>query len=296
MATPVSTVITRVLNQFRYKDPVLTLSGALNNSQTDVDLNDFLPNVGKGSIIQINDEYMLVIATTGTGPLVLTVERGWLGSTKTVHTDKDPVYVNPRVLGDEVLEHINECLDHMFPTIFVPDVKTLTYNASAIGYDLASNVGLIYRVDGELDSAATYWAELKDIRFLPDADTTDFPSGKALILHASMKQGSKIRVLYGKPFINVTSAQDLETDGGLKDYMTRLPFYYAMAKLMPIQEVNRADSSGASSHQRAQDVPPFLALRTGDWYNARYRDLLTSARVRQRFETKPGYGIGGYGT
>ncbi len=296
MPTPVSTVITRVLNNFRYKDPVLTLSGAITNVQTDPAVTDFLPSIGKGSIIQVGDEYMLVTATTGTGPMTLTVVRGWLGSTAATAADKDPVYVNPRVLGDEVLEHVNECLDHMFPTIFVPDVKTFTYNASLIGYDLASNVGLVYRVDGELDATANYWAELKDVRFLPDADTTDFPSGKALIVHASMKQSSKIRVLYGKPFTNVTSAQDLETDGGLKDYMTRLPFYYAMAKLMPIQEVNRADSSGASSHQRAQDVPPFLALRTGDWYNARYRDLLVSARVRQRFETKPGYGIGGYGT
>ena len=296
MATPVSAIITRVLNQFRYKDPVLTLSGAIDATQLDPAVNDFLPSIGSGSIIQIGDEYMLVTAVTGTGPMTLTVVRGWLDSTGASAADKDPVYVNPRVLGDEVLEHINECLDHMFPTIFVPDVKTLTYNASAIGYDLASNVSLVYRVDGELDSAADYWRELKDIRFIPDADTTDFPSGKALILHASMQHGSKIRVLYGKPFTNVTSSEDLETDGGLKDYMTRLPFYYAMAKLMPIQEVNRADSSGASSHQRAQDVPPFLALRTGDWYNARYRDLLVNARVRQRFETKPGYGIGGYGT
>ena len=296
MATLVSTVINRVLNQFRYKDPVLTLSGALNNSQTDVNLNDFLPNVGSGSIIQINDEYMLVTATTGTGPLVLTVERGWLESPKTTHTDKDPVYINPRVLGDEVLEHINECLDTLFPNLFVSDVFNTTYNASNIGYDLVAAIGVIIRVDGQMDSTAKLWRELKDYRFLPQADTTDFPSGKALMLHAAMSQGSKIRVMFGKPFTNVTAAQDLETDGGLKDYMTRLPFYYAMAKLMPIQEVIRSDSSGAASHQRAQDVPAFTALRTGDWYNARYRDLLASSRVRQQFEVKRGYGVGGWGT
>ncbi len=296
MATPVSTVINRVLNQFRYKDPVLTLSGAIDTSQTNPAINDFLPNIGAGGIIQIGNEYMLVTAVTGTSPMTLTVERGWLGSTPAIAADGDPVYVNPRVLGDEVLEHINECLDHMFPTIFVPDVAAFTYDASSIGYDLADTVDLVVRVDGQTDTFSKLWQELKDYRFNPQADTADFPSGKAIMLHASMAHGSKIRVVYGKPFTNVLITEDLETDGGLRPYMTRLPYYYAMAKLMPAQEVSRSDASGASSHQRAQDVPGFLALRTGDWFNARYKDLLESSRVRQRFEAKPGYGIGGYGT
>ncbi len=298
MATLTSAVINRVLNKFRYKDPVLTLNGAIDTVQTDPIVNDFLPSIGVGSIVQINDEYMMVTATSGTGPMSLTVVRGWLGSTKASAADGDAVYVNPRVLGTEVFDFINECLDQLYPRIFVVDTDTsLTYSGTIIGYELPANVGFMIRVDGEMDSVAKWWKELKDIRYIPQADTTDFPNGKALMLHASMPKSNKIRVIYAKPFTRVAAtSDDLEAVGGLQTYMIDLPYYYAMHKLMAIEEVDRSDSSGASSHQRAQDVPDFLALRTADWYKARYRDLLENARTRQQFEVKRGLNVGGYGT
>ena len=91
MATPASTVIDRVLNKFRYKDPVLTLNGAITNVQTDPQVNDYLPNIGSGSIIQVGEEYMLVTATSGTGPMTLTVVRECLGSTASSPADNAQV-------------------------------------------------------------------------------------------------------------------------------------------------------------------------------------------------------------
>ncbi len=297
MATPTSTVIDRVLNKFRYKDPVLTLNGAINDTQEDPAVNDYLPSIGRGSIIQIGDEYMLVTATSGTGPMTLTVVRGWLGSTKAVASDKDPVYINPRVLGTEVLDFINECIDQIYPTLCVVSTTALTYSGASIGYGLPADVGFILRVDGKFDSSAMYWKELKDTNYNPQADTDDFPNGKALMVHVSMPSSSKMRVIYGKPFTRVANTtDDLEAVAGLQVYMTDLPYYYAMHKLMADKEVDRTDSSGASSHQRAQDVPGFLSLRTADWYKVRYRDLLQSARTRQQFEIKRGLGVGGWGT
>jgi len=297
MATLTSTVVDRVLNKFRYKDPVLTLNGAITNVQTDPAVNDFLPSIGKGSIIQVNEEYMLVTATSGTGPMTLTVVRGWLGSTAATASNFDPVYVNPRVLGTEVIDFINECLDTIYPKLTVVSSTALTYSGSTIGYELPVDVGFILRVDGQVDSTAKYWKEIKDTKYNPQADTTDFPNGKALMVHASMAASSKMRVIYGKPFTRVTAtSDDLEAVAGLQVYMADIPYYYAMHKLMADKEVDRTDSSGAASHQRAQDVPGFLSLRTADWYKVRYRELLESARTRQQFEIKRGLGVGGYGT
>ena len=295
MASPVDTTVTRILNQFRYKDPVLPLSGAINNSQTDPAVSDYLPNIGVGSIIQVNDEYMLVTAVTGTGPMTLTVIRGWLGSTAASAASGDPVYVNPRVLGTEVLDYINECLDFLYPELVYPDSLVLSYDGAIIGYDLAAAVGRILRVDAEVDTTAKYWEEVKDYKFFPQANSAEFASGKAIMIHKAMKQGAIIRVLYGTPFTNVVAGEDLETDGGLQPYMVQLPYYYAMGKIMATQEVGRSDSVGAASHQRAQDVPAMSALRTGDWYNARYRELMDKAKARQAFEVQRGYTLGPYG-
>jgi hypothetical protein len=295
MTSPVDTTITKVLNQFRYKDPVLPLSGAINDSQTDPAVNDFLPNIGPGSIVQVDDEYMLVTAVTGTGPMTLTVVRGWLETVAASHSSGAPVYVNPRVLGDEVLDYINECLDFLYPELYYPDILTLAYDAGTIGYDLDASVGRVLRVDGEVDSTALYWKELKDWKFNPQADSTIFPSGKSLMIHGSLPHGAAIRVVYGVPFTNVVAGEDLETDGGLQAYMARLPYYYSMGKILATQEVGRSDSTGAASHQRAQDVPALSALRTGDWYNARYRELMDKAKARQAFEVKRGLFAAAYG-
>ena len=289
MAVLANAIINRVLDQFRYRDPVLTVSSAVGTSDTTVDVDDFLPNVGPGNIIQIEDEYMLVTATSGTGPMTITVKRGWLGSTSGItHAQNLPVYVNPRVLGTQVVDLMNEALDFMYPRLYATDIETLTFSGSSIGYALPANCEGVLRVDYESDSRAKFWKELTDWVYKDNADTSDFANGKAVMIQGSMEASAGIRVVYRKPFTRIAAASDdLIAVAGMSEYMTNLLFYYPMARLMTLEEVDRADITGAAMHQRAQDVPAFLALRTAQWYQARYDDLLEQARARLIMETKP---------
>lgn len=296
MAVLASTVVRKILNQFLYKDAALPLSGSITNSQTTLQVNAFLPNIGPGSVLQIENEYLLATGYTGTTTLTVTVVRGWLGSTAASHNSGVPVYVNPRILGDEALDYINECLDQLYPTLYQVDIDTLTYSGSLIGYGLSVDVGFPIRVDFEDNSQALYWKRLGDFTYIPQADTASFPNGKAIMIRGSMPHGAKVRVMYAKPFIRVTSpSADLIATAGLEEYMTDLPYYYAMWRIMASQEVSRSDSAGAASHQRAQDVPVFTALRTADWYKARYNDLLMNSKARLRMEVSDSPGIGGFG-
>lgn len=296
MATLASTVINRVLNQFHYRDPVLTLTGAITNSETPIQVNAFLPSVGTGSILQIGEEYILVTAVSGTTTLTLTVIRGWLGSTAASHSMNDPVYINPTLKSFEVLPLVNECLRMIYPHLFVVDTTTLSYSPASLGYDMPANCGFPLRVDAQQDSIAYMWKRINDWQYIPNADTTDFPNGKAIILNVALPNGNKVKVIYAKQFTSIAaSSDDLEAVAGMQEYMTDLPYYYAMNKLVAGMDVDRADTSGASSHQRAADVPPFLGLRTADWYRSRYEDLLMNAVNTQKMEVRPGNNIGGYG-
>ena len=293
-----SSIINRVLDQFRYRDPVLTVSSAVGTSDVTVDVDDFMPNIGPGNIIQINDEYMLVTDTSGTGPMTLNVKRGWLSSTGGVtHAQNDPVYINPRVLGTQVLDLINESLDILYPKLYVTDVEALTFSGSSIGYGLPSNCTGVLRVDFESDSKAKFWKELIDWVYRDNADITDFPNGKALMIQGSMVAGANIRVIYRKPFTRISdSGDDLIAVAGMTEYMTNLPFYYSMSRLMSLEEIDRSDITGAAQHQRAQDVPAFLALRTSQWYQSRFNDLLDITRARLLMDTKPRTTATGYGS
>jgi len=292
----VADVIDRINGQFSYTDTVLPLAAAISStSATTCTVTDFVPAIGPGDVVRCEREYMLVTAVAGTGPKTLTIVRGWLGSTAATHVIGSGVFV-PRVFDRDVMDLINECLDSLYPALYTRDVVTLSYNGNAIGYDLVAAVGHVLAVDAQEDSSAKFWRELKDYRYIPNASTADFPSGKALMIRQATVHAASVRVIYAKPFIRVDAvADDLQVDAGMYLYMTDLPYYYAMSRLLAGEEVDRADSEGASQHQRAQDVQPFQALRTGEWYLARYNDILRNCRDRLAREISS-FAIGGYGS
>lgn len=294
MPVLVSDVITRVNEKFRYRDPVLPLAASIDNSQTSLTVNDYLPVIGLGNVIKIGNEYMLVTATSGTGPMTLTVIRGWFASTKAAHTQDDPVY-QPRVYDGEILDFINECLDSLYPEVYAANNEELSYDGNTIGYELPLDTGFVLKVIAQNDPRAKYWQTLADWTFENDADTSDFSTGKALNLRSAAVHGANFRVIYASPFTRLTLVtEDLEADAGMDSYMTDLPYYFIMSRLMAQEEAEQTDASGAERHQRAQDVESYVALRTGDWYRARYNDKLNRVKLRQAKEY-PTYSLGGYG-
>lgn len=293
MATPVSTIVDRILRKFHDRGQVDILASDMDASTTSLTYKGFLPNWGEGVRVEIGSETMLVIEDDSANRKA-TVVRGWEG-TPTTHSTDDPIYVNPRIYRSEILELINDSLEDMFGRdLFAVGSQEIEYDPSLIGYNLADEAVEILRVDGLKDDSAKYWEPIGDWLEMDNADTGDFSSGKAIMLRTALPPGA-FRIVYSKPFIRVADeTKDLEGDAGLRPYMTDLPFYFAMGRLMVDLERHRSQIDSAESHQRAQDSPPFLALRTGEWYKARYEDRVLIARSHLTKEVKrarfTGYG------
>jgi hypothetical protein len=180
--------------------------------------------------------------------------------------------------------------------LYAVESTDLTYNGSLIGYDLDSDAHDILSVVGEVDSTTDHWENMMDWRKLTNMPVSEFASGVGLMVRTALPHGANIRVTYSKPFTRLSAeTEDLEADGGLADYMVDLPYYFAMSRLLVLEETERSQSSAAENHQRAQDVPGFLALRTGEWYLARYNDLKTTCyqRLRQAHRKTQGGSYGG---
>lgn len=296
MATTATSVIDRVLKGFRHRSQadVLVEAGGIAAGTTSFDVQGLLNNWGVSSVIEIDRELMLV---TAVALPTVTVVRGWLGTQAVTHSQNVPIYINPRVLGSDILDLINDSLDDMFGNdLYAVDSKLVTYNSGLIGYNLDAAVVDVLRVDAETDSSAKLWEPVHDWHFDDTAQSTEFASGKALMLRASLPFGARFKVIYSKFFTQLSAeSEDLEAIAGLRPYMTDIPYYFAMNRLMVDLERHRSQIETAQAHQRAQDTPPFLAIRTGEWYQARYQDRMRIARANLLKETKRGR-AGAYGS
>lgn len=294
MVTLASTVIDRVLKGFRQLDQPDVLNVAITStSAKTLTFLGILSGWGESTVAEIDSELFLVTQVDG---MVATVVRGWLGTTPATHLIDSPIYLNVDMMRSDILDLMNESIgDLLAHDLHAIDTVEKTYDSTKIGYDLNSSVKKILRVDAQTDSAASLWDPVHDY-FLVDNAPSEFASTKAIMLKSALPFGALFRVVYSKAFVDLTDeTEDLEVDAGLADYMTDLPFYFTMSRLMVDSERQRSQIVGAVGHQRAADSPPFLALRTGEWYQARYLDKISTARTRLRMETRRPMGTG-YGS
>lgn len=293
--TTVASVVDRVLRKFQSRDTPDILEASMTDTQGTISYRGFLPAWGPGSLIQVGEERMLVTENDDVNHTA-TVVRGWDGTTAAAHTAGEPIILEPRGDRGEVVNLINDCLNDMFPELFRVDAVEVDYSASIIGYEIPNEAHRILQVSALTAPSALYWEPIFDWHIEDNADTGHFSTGKAIMINTSLPVGGKFRVKYGTTFTPVTGeSQDLETDAGLDDYMVDLPYYYALSRLLPGEEQLRSQIHAAENHQRAQDVPGFLALRTGEWYQARYADRKLAAAKTLAFKHKQSRGTG-YGS
>lgn len=292
-----STVIDRVMKGFRDRANPDILAEALTATSTNVNLRytGILSGWGPGTRVEIGSEIMLVVSVD-TNNRLATVVRGWLETTIAAHPVDTPIYIQPRIYRSDVLELLNDCLEDLFGNdLYRVGVTELTSDGLAIGYAIPAEAMTVLRVDGLKDPGAGYWQAVYDWYTVDNTDLADFSTGKAIMIRAAFPPGA-FRVVYTMPFQRlVEETDDLEAHSGLKSYMMDLPYYFAMNRLMVDLERHRSQMEAAQNHQRAQDASPFLALRTGEWYQARYKERIVTARAHQAKETRKAIGTG-YGS
>ena len=282
-----STVINRVAKAFNRHDNADVLSTEMNSSTTSLVYSGILPAWGPGTVVEIEQELMLV-QSVDTSLKTATVVRGWLNTTAATHAASSVIYVNPRVSRDDILDLFNDCLTAIFPTIYKVSVQTHTYDTNTIGYNMPAGTSKILSVQYQVNSTAEQWEHIGDFELLSNMNTSDFAGGNAVMIRKSLPSAASIRVVYASPFTRFTAeANDMTSAVGLQDYMTDLLFYFSLNRLMVQEELENTQKKNAQSHQRSQESPSFLSVRTGEWYQARFEELLQDCKNRLNLENKP---------
>lgn len=184
-----------------------TLSGAINSSVTSLVMTESLQGFQPGALLEVDMEVMRVTAFDSASNTA-TVIRAMRGSTAASHSAGALVTLAPKFTRHGVFRALNSELYSLANTgLFRMRTNTFTYNAAVIGYELdVDDIIDVYEVRYQDVGPAIAWPRipLKGWSFNPNADTTDFPSGKSINVRGPAQPGRKIIVTYKASFGQLT--------------------------------------------------------------------------------------------
>lgn len=241
---------------------------AVQNTITMLDTLDSIIDVG--DIIEVGDEQMLVRAVSNQ---ILTVKRGWAGTTATTWADGATVSLNPQMPASVLRRMIGEEINSLAPTLFqvvTVDIET-SPGVEFYPVDLGALNSYAHRfLRAELGPAPSdsraVWAAVY-ARPVTDLATSVSTSGLAVMLPTDPGDSRTLRVSWGCKFDTsvLTDATLLSTIGLLDDW-SDIIHYGVSAKLSVAREARRNQVSTLTSQRTIQDVPVQANLQAGQGF------------------------------
>ena len=257
--TTAATVIDRTLRQLLSGtvEARNKLASTIDASTTSVTTTYPLEGLRAGQILEIDSELMY-IWTADTGSKVLTVERGYNGTTATAHTANALIKVNPRFPRAQVLEAVNdEMADLSSPMNGLFQVKTLDidYNGSDTMINLTGVTAIIDLLSVSVRYMVDDYPVARKVRLVRDVPTDDFASGYALRFDQGVFPG-RLRVVYKAPYVTAsTESSDINTTCGIQESVTDIVAIGAQLRLMSPREIKRNFTESQGDSRRAEEVP-----------------------------------------
>lgn len=239
-------------------DEINRLDGGINSSITTLTL-DFEPGIiARGAILAIDLEEILVWEVTGK---VVTVQRGFNGSTAATHADTAMITIKPKFSDFRIFQALNHDLrDLSSPANGLYQIKTLdlSYEAGIYGYNLtgaAADMLGIQEVRYQYPGPENDWPLVRSFHLARNMNTADFASGTSLVISTGGVSGFPLRVKYKAPFGLLSSLTDVvETVTGLPATAIDLPPLGAIIRLVTPRDIGRAGYEDQGEPRRAAEV------------------------------------------
>lgn len=295
--TTFNDLVTRVKQQVqgysKNQESVSELSVAMGSGDTTFTVDTgTITNISRG-LVEIDDELILVKSYDRTSGVVsvmgLANGRGYNGTTAASHTVNSLVVADPSFPRARVKEAVNDTISSMYPDLQIFATTEISRLAPVYEYELPSTAKDVWYVTGQLVGPTKIWQPLQRWRFNPQANTTDFPSGKSIEIFDYVTPGRAQRVVYVKePATLTNNTDDFTTVTGFPDRVNDIVVWGACARLLPAYEAARLQQTAVEATERAPLVPPASAAKAAAYYQQMYYQRLQEERRRQ-FEEVPMY-------
>lgn len=223
-------------------------------------------DVGTRLVIGLEEYHVVESPSTSNPGTSITVLPAQNGSSSTAHTGGDVIYVAPQFSAFRISQELNVCLASL-PGEGLWRIKTLDFdfNPAQAGYNFTSTDVLdIWRVKYDYPGAANNWPVLepRDYRLDQNADTSEFPGGKMLVLLKGGAAGHTVRVSYRASFAPLVNlADDVEVVAGLPLSSHDIPPLGAAIRLLAGRDVKRSFLTQQPEPRRQDEVPPGAATQ-----------------------------------
>jgi hypothetical protein len=261
------------------QDQITYLASAIDADDLSLSVGD-IRELSRG-LVEIDDE-VLWVQSVDQSSNVATVAphgRGWLGTTAASHAQNSVVTNNPKWPRVIVKRAINDTVTSTYPDLFQVKTTTFTFNAAKFAYELPADVDDIHSVSWDVIGPSRRWPRLSRWRFMPDANTTSFASGKAIELLDSVVPGRTVQVTYMKAPAKLTNGSDeFATVTGLPSTAEDVVIYGACYRLSGYLDIPRLQQQNVEGTNRSQLVPPGSAANASKYFYALYSERLSQER------------------
>jgi hypothetical protein len=278
-------VITSLQGFGTTNDQVATLSSTLTDStlQFTVDSTD---NISRG-IIEIDDEIIYVDYGENGTVYVPAWGRGFKGTVASAHASGAAVWIAPTWPRATIAREVNNTIRAIYPDVFAVATVDIVNNSTTWQYELPADCDRVLSVEWRWN-APQGWETIKRWEVTHSAQTSQYASGKALLIGDPVPTNSLLHVTYAKAPSLLSSPLDEFTATGLPATCRDLVVLGAAARLVPWQDTSRLPVETVPSDAQDQGKPVGLASQVASAIRQQYTLKLATERraLLDRYPTR----------
>jgi hypothetical protein len=199
--------------------------------------------------------------------------------------------VNPVMSRTQIKRMIAESVTALYPTLFyIGTDESNIFNPVIVGYPLLPNswangssspITGVAEVSYQVVGPSLQWQRITRFKFIPEADPTTFPSGKAVELYGPAFPGRPLKVVTRSNFGLFVNESDTLESIGLRSEWRDLLRLDTCARLITSLDSARLQLTTIEASGRADGlVPVTAAQQVARQLKAQYADRLQQERRR----------------
>jgi len=237
----VSTLVDRIYRDFLNKPDDLAafsrLDGAMTDSDTSLTYEDGLFSVEEenlleaGALVEIDQELMLV-TDANPSTRVLTVSRGYAGTTAAAHSDKDNIFLNPTFPRKSVFDAVADNIVRLYPSLYNVTTTNVT-STSTYAEVPASTVEVLTSYVQNASGEQYTSAGIELLRDFPPSTTN------TAVQFYNTSNGKTVHLVIKRKFVRPTSETvDLATDCLISDEYEQIVMVGAVADIVGATDID----------------------------------------------------------
>lgn len=258
------------------KEQMTYLTGELTSTDVSFPVHNS-DRVSQG-LAEVGDELVLVDDSQDGAVSLFPFGRAQQGSTAQDWPTNTPVVDDPLFPKVAILRDLQQIIDQLHPELFAVSTTSITFSPATFAYELPADVDRVLSVSFDIPGPSGVWPKARTWRTIKNANTTAFPSGKAIEVFEAITPGRQFHVVYAGPFGQIASTSDTLDGLGVPASVRDVLVYGVCYRMTQALEASRLHMYSIPQMARQEAVPAgAITNLSRQWYA-----LFTQRKMEER--------------